>query len=228
MNRKLVAALLVSFAGLTLDAHADETAAPKKPGKFYVGVEAGQSTADADATPFFFSSAPDTPNTHNGRATGYKIRFGFQFIRYLAAEVGYMDFGSVDIDDVQYDCPSSRTPPCTYDINAKLHGPLISAVGTLPMGERWGLVARVGWLHASGITTVEDPRDPSSRERLSDGNIGFNVGLGLRYKVNDRLDAELNWERSDQLGFGLSLSGGAAVFNFGSAKLASLGIRYFF
>jgi opacity protein-like surface antigen len=226
MNRKLVVALLACSAPLALAAHADETPA-RKPGKFYVGVEAGQSTADADAAAFF-SSYADNTNTRYGRSSGYKIRFGFQFIRFLAAEVGYMDFGSVDINNVAYNCPSSRSPPCTYDINTKLHGPVISIVGSVPISNRWAFVARTGWLRASGITTQEDPQDPSSRQRLTDGNVGFNFGIGLRYKVNEQLDAELNWERSDQLGFGLGLSGGVAVFNFGTAKLASLGLRFRF
>jgi hypothetical protein len=225
MNRKLLAALLVSSVALALDARADETATRHPPGKFFVGVEAGQSTSDVAVSGFF--SGPDI-DTRDGRSTGYKIRVGYQFIRYIAVEVGYLDFGSVDINDVEYTCAPSQPPPCTYNINSKLHGPLLSAVGTLPMGEHWELLARVGWLQASGITTIEDPDVPSSRQRLSDGNIGFNVGLGLRYKISDQLDAELNWERSDQLGFGLGIGGGAAVFNFGTAKLASLGMRYRF
>ncbi len=225
MNLKLVSALLVSLASLALPARADEPTARKPPGKFYVGIEAGQSTSDVAVSGIF--TGPDV-DSRNGRSTGYKIRFGYQFIRYVAVEVGYLDFGSVDINGVEYTCASSQPPPCTYNINSKLHGPLLSGVGTLPMGERWELVARIGWLNASGITTIEDPDVPSSRQRLSDGNIGFNLGIGLRCKITDQLDAELNWERSDQLGFGLGLGGGAAVFNFGTAKLASLGMRYRF
>jgi opacity protein-like surface antigen len=226
MNRKLLVALLGCSAALTLAAHADEGAA-RKTRKFYVGVEAGQATADADAAPLV-SSYVDAANTRNGHSTGYKIRFGFQFNRFLAAEVGYMDFGSVDINDVPYSCPSSLSPPCTYDINTKLHGPLVSIVGSVPIGDRWALVARAGELRASGVTTLEDPRDPSSRERLTDANVGFNLGIGLRYQVNEQLDAELNWERSNQLGFGVELSGGAIVFNYGAARLVSLGLRYRF
>jgi hypothetical protein len=225
MNRKWIAALLACSTALALAARADESAAAKPPGKFFVGVEAGQTTSNVAVAGIF--TGPDI-DSRNGRSTGYKIRIGYQFIRYVAVEVGYLDFGSVDIKDAEYTCASSQPPPCTYNINSKLHGALVSAVGTLPMGKHWELSARVGWLRASGVTTIEDPDLPSSRQRLSDGNIGINTGIGLRYKITDQLDAELNWERSDQLGFGLDLGGGAGVFNFGTAKLASLGMRYRF
>jgi len=224
MNRKLLAALLGCSAALTLAAQAAEATA-RPPGRFYVGVEVGRSTADADAAPLI-SSYVDNPNTRTGSSSGYKIRFGMQIIQFLAVEAGYMDFGSVDINDVAYSCPSSRSPPCTYDINTKLHGPSISVVGNVPLGDRWALVARVGWLQASGITTLEDPQDPSERKRLTDANVAANVGVGVRYKMSERLDAELNWEQSSQLGFGAGT--GSVVFNFGTARLTSLGVRYRF
>ncbi len=72
MPRTLVVCLLMAFAGLT-------TAGA---GEFYVGLDAGRSESEVDMTDFTFG--PGTVRAQ-GKATGFRLRAGFQGRGYKAS-----------------------------------------------------------------------------------------------------------------------------------------------
>jgi OOP family OmpA-OmpF porin len=62
----------------------------QQPGKWYAGLDIGQTTLDRSGTPAV--SVDDT-------AVSYAVLAGYRFSRFFALEAGYMDFGEFGIQD---------------------------------------------------------------------------------------------------------------------------------
>lgn len=80
---------------------------------------------------------------------GYQAFFGYRFYRFFAAELGLAQYGSVesvakgDVDFGEGFLPTS----VRYTFSAG--GPVISAIGILPLGEKFELFARLGYMFTS-------------------------------------------------------------------------------
>lgn len=78
------------------------------------------------------------------RDIGYLFSVGYLFSQYFSAELGYADIGTVHYS-ARGDVSSSQGSYTTQTFaNAKTKGPLLSAIGTWPMGDRFSLDARAG------------------------------------------------------------------------------------
>jgi opacity protein-like surface antigen len=226
MNKLLsMARLAAAVCGLTFGSAA-YSAPPGPTHKFYVGLEGGRSNSDGEVSQQFFGPTVRRPT---GNATGIKLRAGYQFTRYVALEGGFVDFGEFSAHDIPYACAvGGGVTTCTFDVRSHTRGAFIDVAGSWPFAERWALNARLGAIHAESRTTEHDPAVASSRRRYSDSNAGLMYGAGVSFAFSARVEAELSWSEFDQLGLGLNLGGGAAVFDLGSSRLLSLGARYRF
>jgi OOP family OmpA-OmpF porin len=191
---------------------------------FYLGFDLGSARLEADSNQFFGASG----GRQSGDDTGFKLRAGYQFSRYFAMELGFVDFGQFSIDDTPYQCPPSVPGPCTFDIRSKTRGPFVNVVLTWPLTDQWGLNARLGALNARVSTREQSSVAGELASRSSDTNVALQYGLGVSYQLNARLGLGLDWAQYDQIGLGLGLYGGPAVFDLGSSKLLSLGVTYRF
>lgn len=214
MRRAILVCLAMILGGLTT-AHAE--------GGFFVGVEAGRSESEIDKTDFTFG--PGTVRG-DGKATGFRLSAGYQFNRYLAVEGGYVNFGEFSIDGVPYACGEEDS--CTLDIRSESHGLLVNVVGSWPFGEHWAVNGRAGLAQISGKTRQRDPENSSSSQSFDDESTGFVFGAGVSYAISDQLETELAWLRFEQVGFGLSVGGGAVAMDFGHSELLTLGLKYRF
>jgi OOP family OmpA-OmpF porin len=215
---KLLAATLFVVIPLGQSANAANGTAPPVHRR-YVGLDVASSRAEGG-----LSGAETTE-----RSTGFAIRFGYQFNRYLAAEIGYADFGDFDFEYRPSTCPGRPPGGCDIDTHTSLHGPLANVVGLIPLSDRWALKARAGVFLAEVSTQETGPGAPTSPPvHFSDSNNGLHFGAAVTYRFNDNLDAEIGWTYFEQLGLGLGLGGGATVFSQGSSSLASVGIAYRF
>ena len=221
--RICTAALLTTLLMSSLATAADGAGAA--PRKFYVGLEAGQARSDINLIDLFIS--PTNPH-YEGKSTGVKLRFGYQFIRYVAVEGGYANFGEFTLDDVPYFCSSNPGGTCTYRVRSGSQGAFVNAVGSLPFAERFALNGRLGYSYLWGRTRQSDPAVAGSTSTIKRKSFGAIYGLGLSCELTPALEAELAWGRFDQIGVALSLGGDAVFFDLGSAKLLSLGLRHRF
>jgi len=110
MKKKIIAAVVLSSA-LATPVFASTDVGP------YVGLGIGQSSTD-------------TYNLSTKTATAFSIYAGYQFMKYVAAEVQYNDFGS---------------PTATGGSSFKIDGYSVAAVGTLPLNDQWALQAKLGY-----------------------------------------------------------------------------------
>ncbi|HET9864738.1 MAG TPA: outer membrane beta-barrel protein [Steroidobacteraceae bacterium] len=82
---------------------------------------------------------------------GYQAAFGYRFMRYVSAELGLVQYGSLkstatgDIDAGD----GAGFVPVSVNLAFNVGGPMISAVGILPIGDRFELYGRAGFLFAS-------------------------------------------------------------------------------
>jgi OOP family OmpA-OmpF porin len=221
----LGAMVVVALALAGTPAAAEPDANSKLPGKFYAGLEVGRSESDVDLHDVVFGP---TIARHEGNSTGFKARIGYQFIRYVAVEGGYVSFGEFDINDVPYACPTGTQGPCTFDFSSKSHGGYVNVVGSVPFAEKWAVNGRMGLSVVSGTTHQRDPGIQGSERSFERDTTGVMYGLGVSYRITQTIEAELSWSRFDQIGFPVTVGGEAVYFDFGNAQLFSLGARYRF
>jgi opacity protein-like surface antigen len=209
----LVAASLVASSAL---------AQQQGPGKFYVGLDVGQSRIEAESGEFLYPA----DDIQHGTDVGFKALFGIQISRYFAVEAGYTHFGSFDARNIPYTCGAGSPPPCTYDVSASTHGPFTDLVGLWPFAEHWSASVRAGVQYAQSSLKAHDPDVPASTTDHDESSFGFLYGVGVNYQLNERMRVRLNWEQNDQLALGLNLGGGVGFYELGSARLISLGLDY--
>jgi opacity protein-like surface antigen len=221
MNTRRITTMLALITALPGAALAAEDEAPSK---VYVSFDVGQARADAQASYEFIGP---TYVQRRGTSTGYKALVGVQFIRYVALELGYVNFGDNHFD-IPYTCPANVQGPCSTVINSRLTGPFMNAVGTLPFAERWSLNARAGIFQAELKAEEFDRNATPQRDDRSDSNFAVTFGAGVSVNLTKNLDLSLDWNRYFQMGLGLTVGGGAISTDLGDSTLTSLGVRWRF
>ena len=114
---------------------------------------------------------PDRVEVDDG-SVAWGVGLGYRINRYLAAEVEYADFGTTDVHE-HYSLPDQPFPfPTELDLtySSKVTGPVLSVLGTLPLGQSFELFLRGGVLFAS-------------REYGLEGQPGFG-GQGQKFASN--------------------------------------------
>src|SRR5690349_18827734 len=86
---------------------------------------------------------------------GYQATFGYRFHRYFAAELGLAQYGSLvshakaDVDFGDENGNPAGFLPTTLKVTYTVGGPVFSAIGILPLHEKFELFARLGYLFSS-------------------------------------------------------------------------------
>jgi OOP family OmpA-OmpF porin len=133
---------------------------------------------------------------------GYQATFGFRFNRYFAAELGLAQYGSLTSTaraDMDF---GGGFVPASVSLKFSAGGPVISAVGILPLGEKFELYGRLGYLFTSS------ERELSSRVDGQNGSFGSAKGdsqdpvyaVGFAWHVNQIYSVRAEFQKLDQLG----------------------------
>ena len=161
-------------------------------GYFYGGLALGKARAKIDqdriTAGLKAGGLTTTDFTRNESGTAYKLFGGYQFNRNIALEAGYFDLG-------KFGFGATTVPAGTLNGDIRLNGFNLDLVGTLPLGDRWALLGRLGGQSArasdrfssTGAIGVISP-NPTQRET------NYKYGGGLQYAVSNafllRLEAE--------------------------------------
>jgi opacity protein-like surface antigen len=207
---------LATLFALTLaqSALADGSTAPAAH-KMYVAADVGTSRSRSFASE---SEANDT-------SSGFDVRLGYQFSRYFALELGYVDLGSFDFDYRPNCIPEAN---CDVTAHTEMHGPIVNVVGIFPLGDHWQLKGRAGFfrLDASSTQTTSDPADVPLH--FSEKSSGVSLGAAATYRLNDNIDLEISWMHFEQVDLGLTIGGGVGAFSSGTSSMAAVGVAYRF
>lgn len=208
---KLLAAILIACLPFMQPAHAD----------WYAGIDVGAARSDASIDEHFFFD--DTTDRASGSTTGFRLRGGYQFGRFFALELAYVNFGQFENHFDPNDCPGGAPGPCAVDIRTSIDGIVGTLVGIVPIGEHWYFDARLGYgtikikARALGATEID---------ASSNNTAGAHYGIGAGYRFNDHWEVLLDYSEYDQLDFGLTLAGDFGVYDLGETSVTSFGVSY--
>ncbi|MDP1683438.1 MAG: outer membrane beta-barrel protein [Burkholderiales bacterium] len=168
---------------------------------FYADIGVGYAKADLGSTAGFTVDDTDT---------SYSLGLGYNFNKNISVEGGYLKLGkaslssSGSVSGTYYGSPFTATG--TLGASAEVDGFYLGPVFRYPVTEKIEILGRVGayiWeadlkASASGSlvyagTTYAGNVSASKTEKGTDAY----YGLGLNYKLNDRIGVGMDWTRFD-------------------------------
>ncbi len=136
-------------------------------GDFYVGADLNRSYVDE-------SIDIDGAGVRlDGDATGTRLTFGYAFNDYFAAELAHTDFGDLEQSALG------------LALSAEGAGEELAVLGRLPLGGRFTLFGRLGYISWDGEVGVDAVSESISGDDLS-------VGAGLEFAFGENLSASLS------------------------------------
>jgi opacity protein-like surface antigen len=225
----VLAVLAVAFSAYA------EAAKPRKRsrnadriGPYAVGF-AGQTTYTSDGTEdeglateillsFDSSDERNLSSSTDDSGLGYQAAFGYRFNRHLAAELTLLQLGEmVSTARGELDFGTGFQPSST-ELAFKAGGPMVSALGILPISDRLEFFGRVGYLFASSRRELR-ARIGDERGNLGSGRgnsqdlilgAGFSVHFGQVYslrveylRMGEVGDGDSGSEEANMIGAGL-------------------------
>lgn len=133
---------------------------------------------------------------------GYQAAFGYRFTRYLAFEIGLADYGELTSKgSATYD-EGGGPFPLSFTVGFDAQGPVISAIGILPLNEKFELYARAGLMFASSersvTTRVDGERGPSGTAQGDSQELV--IGAGAAFNFNQAYSIRVEYQRVGDVG----------------------------
>jgi OmpA-OmpF porin, OOP family len=188
LKKRLTVPLLCLGLGLAASAHAAELG-------WYGVVSGGESSAsgtsegqlDENIVSIFDSGGLDVVGstaTLDDSDTGFGLTGGYQLNDHFAVEFGYVDLGDVDYRALVTVTDGEEQAEADVRLTSSAQGPALSALGILPIGERFSVFGRVGLslMNADGtarITLGGVTQRLSQSSQKSDPLFGVGIDLGL-------------------------------------------------
>jgi hypothetical protein len=189
-------------------------------GTWYAGLDVGSARSDAKVTEYgLFGPATDRGND---TTTGWRVRGGYQFSRFFALELAFVDFGEVNYHFDPDDCPFGAPGPCPFNVRSSTNGFVGTMRGILPIGEHWFLDARLGF---AAMHVNADEVGGANIDASSD-NEAVHYGIGGGYRLDEHWEILLDYSAYEQEDFGSTLSGDSGAYNLGETTVTSLGVTY--
>ena len=198
MNGVVAASVLSIGLGAGVDCHANEHG-------FYFGTEGAYispTIGKSDGTSFFrppeIIHVPVETIRFDESGFGWSALVGYRVARHLAVELGYLDFGSIDVEetfDLTDVFPNPGGPPEEFsmDFNLEVAGPMASVMGILPLSEKFEAFGRAGILWAGQEVRL------SRRFSFNEAEELWGLGLGVQAQVGRGWFARLEYQRFEDM-----------------------------
>ena len=194
MSKIAAQALVLGFVPATATLAADSG--------FYFGISGGLATFDLPSKGSIDEWFEDDglaleSSSLDDDDTAWGLQVGYRWNSYVAAEVGYVNFGTAEY----------RATPAgsngELSLRARSSGPTLAVLGMLPLGERFDLHARAGVYFADTRLRVRaedyDTGDVLSEEVKPSSENPF-VGLGAAWNINDSYSLRVEYQRFFDVG----------------------------
>jgi OOP family OmpA-OmpF porin len=172
----------------------------------YLGFSLGQSDVDESIV---VPGLLDRGGRVDGEDGAFKIFGGYQFNRHFALEAAIVDLG-----DVSYSGNFTGTAPLSGRVEGgrvQNSGFNLSAVGVVPLGERFVLFGKAGmflwYSEASDVTNGIATYSEADGADLS-------LGLGASMALGERVSLRAEWERFDMSDVDVDLVTLGVAFRF--------------
>ncbi|HEU4778921.1 MAG TPA: outer membrane beta-barrel protein [Steroidobacteraceae bacterium] len=215
--KKISVILLVAFSFVF--AGFAEAAKPKKRTRnanrvgAYAGALVGYSTFSADGSAedeialedTLIDSGADIQGLSSGTEEsdiGYQAMFGYRFTRYFAAELGLAQLGSMSSSahaDMDF---GEGFVPVTVKLSFSAGGPIVSAIGILPINDKFELFGRLGYIFTSAereFSSRVDGRSGGSGGPKGDSQDPV-YGIGFAWHINQVYSIRGEYQQLDSLG----------------------------
>ena len=171
--KRSVLCLLAILVAATIPASASDTG-------FYLGAGIGRSSIDILE---FYPSLGESVEQTN---TGYKAYGGYRFLKFIAVEAGYADFGSPQGIE-----RNVQEHPERAEVSVK--GWDAFAVGILPVSNVVDIFGKLGMMSwDTNITSVQDGEVIFS-ESSTGTDVAYGIGVGFWVGPNVTLRGEGEW-----------------------------------
>jgi opacity protein-like surface antigen len=187
---------------------------------WYAGFDVGAAHSDTKINEYVFFG--DTTDRGSGSTTSFRLHAGYQFGRFFALDLAYVDFGQFENHFDPDDCPYGAPGPCPFDVRTSLKGVIGSLVGILPIGDHWLLDARLGY----GKVNVKTNEIAGAGLDGDSTNDGFHYAIGGGYRFDEHWEFRLDYSAYDQEDFGLTLGGDFGAYNLGETTMTAVGVNY--
>ena len=143
----------------------------------------------------------DVTATIDDSDTGFGVAGGYQLNDHFAFEFAYVDLGSVSYQLSATVSDGTNEADADVQLESSADGAVVSALGILPIGERFSVFGRVGLslMNAKGtarITIDGVTQSPSQSTQNSDPM----VGIGAEYSLGKHFALRLAWDRYFDVG----------------------------
>ena len=136
---------------------------------------------------------------------GFQAAFGYRFNRYLAGELALAQFGSLASSaHGELDFPGDGTGfvPADLKLSFKVGGPVFSAIGILPVSDKFEVYARVGFLFASSerkfTSSVNGQSGVSGSAKGDSQNPVY--GVGATWNINQAYSIRAEYQMLSNIG----------------------------
>jgi OOP family OmpA-OmpF porin len=119
---------------------------------------------------------------------GFQITFGYRFNRYIAGELGLVQYGElVSSADAELDFDNNGNfVPANVALSFSAGGPLMSVIGILPIQDKFEIYGRLGYLFGSverEFTSRVDGQRGVSGAAKGDSQVPV-YGVGVSWNIN--------------------------------------------
>ena len=135
---------------------------------------------------------------------GYTALFGYRFHRFFGAELGLAKFGDLKSTakaDMDFG-DGNGFVPASVSLTFSAGGPMVSAIGILPLGEKFELYGRLGYLFTSSERALTSKVNGQSGGFGSAKGDSQNpvYGIGFSYNINQVYSIRGEYQQLNQLG----------------------------
>ena len=164
-----------------------------------------QSANEADLTSILLSTGNpvrDISTSTEETDFGYNATFGYRFNRYFSAELGLAQYGSVSSTVRSEMDFGGGFVPTSLKLKFTPGGPVISAIGILPINDKFEFFGRVGYLFASAereLTSRVDGQGSAFGSGKGDSQ-NLVLGVGGAYHFSQIYSVRFEYQKIDEIG----------------------------
>lgn len=134
--------------------------------------------------------------------TGFGVGGGYQMNDHFALEFAYVDLGSASYSfDATVEDSGGDQAEADVELESSADGPVFSALGIWPIGERFSVFGRVGFslLNAKGTARVTIDGE-TARANQDSQKADPMFGVGAEYSIGKHFAVRLAWDRYMDVG----------------------------
>lgn len=152
-----------------------------------------------------------------------RLGAGYQFSTTWGVELAYAHLASVTSEGTTTAiAPNGAAITVPYGALIRIRGPLLAGVATIPLGEKWSVITKLGTLRLADINVLVETSGGAngSWSHIGTTRVGQYWGIGGLYDYTDTFSIRAQYEDFGRLG-------NAATGKF-AVKTLSLGLVYKF